>query len=555
MRNINLRYVDEVYDENGLLKEYGLHWPENFNFAYDIVDDIAANEPDMRAVVWASDTGEERIFTFGDLKRLSDRTANYLASLGVRKGDRVMVAMKQRYEFWYLALALHKIGAIMIQATYMLMKHDVEYRINAAEVTAVICTSQTQISDSVDSAEDIPSLRTKVIVGAPKKGWQNFTEGVEKASDEWTRVETKADEIMLIYFTSGTAGNPKMVMHTYTYPLGHILTAKHWQCVEPGGLHFTVSDTGWAKSAWGKIYGQWIMECAVMIYEYDRFEPSDILEVIDRYKVTTLCCPPTMFRMYINAGLENHDLSSLRHCNIAGEALNPDTFKTWQKATGLMLMEGFGQTETTVVIANLRGMTPKPGSMGKPVPQYKVDIIDEEGRSCDPGVNGEIVVGIDPRPPGMMVGYYRNPEKTAETHYGGYHHTGDIAWKDEDGYYWYVGRNDDVIKSSGYRISPFEVESVLVEHPAVLECAVTGIPDPVRGQLVKATIVLRKNYQPSEELKSEIQKFVKKSTAPYKYPRTIEFAEELPKSVSGKIRRKVIRDRDASTNSEGAEEK
>ena len=538
--------MEETYDDEGLLKTIKYRWPDNFNFGYDVVDDIAVHDPDLRAVVWASDTGEERVLTFGDLKRLSDKTANYLISLGVKKGDRVMVMMKQRYEFWYLSVALHKIGAIMIQATYMLTKHDVEYRINAAEVETVICTSQTQITESVDAAENVPSLKKKIIVGTPKEGWLSFAEGVEKASEKLERIQTKADDIMLIYFTSGTAGNPKMVMHDHTYPLGHIQTAKHWQNVAPGGLHFTVSDTGWAKSAWGKIYGQWIMECAVMVYEYDRFDPSDILNIVEKYKVTSLCSPPTMFRMYINAGLEGHDLSSLRYCTIAGEALNPDVFKNWHKSTGIMLMEGFGQTETTVLVGNLTGMTPKPGSMGRPTPQYVVDIVDENGKPCEPGVNGEVVVGIEPRPPGMMIGYYRDPEKTAKTHYGGYHHTGDIAWKDEDGYFWYIGRNDDVIKSSGYRISPFEVESVLLEHPSVLECAITGVPDPVRGQVVKATIVLKKGYEPDEDLKKEIQKFVKKSTAPYKYPRIVEFVQELPKSISGKIRRHVIRDKDAS---------
>ena len=538
--------MEETYDDEGLLKTIKYRWPDNFNFGYDVVDDIAVHDPDLRAVVWASDTRGERVLTFGDLKRLSDKTANYLISLGVKKGDRVMVMMKQRYEFWYLSVALHKIGAIMIQATYMLTKHDVEYRINAAEVETVICTSQTQITESVDAAENVPSLKKKIIVGTPKEGWLSFAEGVEKASEKLERIQTKADDIMLIYFTSGTAGNPKMVMHDHTYPLGHIQTAKHWQNVAPGGLHFTVSDTGWAKSAWGKIYGQWIMECAVMVYEYDRFDPSDILNIVEKYKVTSLCSPPTMFRMYINAGLEGHDLSSLRYCTIAGEALNPDVFKNWHKSTGIMLMEGFGQTETTVLVGNLTGMTPKPGSMGRPTPQYVVDIVDENGKPCEPGVNGEIVVGIEPRPPGMMIGYYRDPEKTAKTHYGGYHHTGDIAWKDEDGYFWYIGRNDDVIKSSGYRISPFEVESVLLEHPSVLECAITGVPDPVRGQVVKATIVLKKGYEPDEDLKKEIQKFVKKSTAPYKYPRIVEFVQELPKSISGKIRRHVIRDKDAS---------
>ena len=356
------------------------------------------------------------------------------------------------------------------------------------------------------------------------------------------RIDTRVTDPMLMYFTSGTSDNPKMVLHSHRYALGHLMTAKHWHQVDPEGIHYTVSDTGWGKSVWGALYGQWIMESAVFVYEYDKFEPHEIMDMIEKHKITTFCCPPTMFRLYLNAGLEGHDLSSLKNCCIAGEALNPDTYQTWYDATGLKLMEGYGQTETTMVVGTLRGMEPKPGSMGKPSPQFEVDIVDEDGNSCPPGVNGEIVVKADAF--GIMIGYYRDEEKTAVTLRGGWHHTGDVAWKDEDGYYWFVGRNDDIIKSSGYRISPFEIESALMLHPAVLECAVTGVPDPVRGQLVKATIILRSGFEPTDELKKEIQNFTKKETAPYKYPRVVEFVETMPKTISGKVRRVEIRNKD-----------
>lgn len=544
MRNINLRYLDETYDENGLLETYKIKYPEDYNFGYDIVDDIAINDPDRVAVVWDSDSGEEHTFTFADIKRMSDKVANCLKSYGIGKGDVVMLILKQRYQFWYTMVALHKIGAIVAPATHMLTKHDIEYRVNAAEVKAIICTDQSNVSKSVEVAENIPSLKLRMLVGKPRDGWLDFDSEVEKASDVFEKVQTRADEPMLMYFTSGTSGNPKMVLHNHTYSLGHIMTAKHWHCVVPDGIHFTVSDTGWGKSVWGKLYGQWIMESAVFVYEYEKFDPHKIMDMIEKHKITTFCCPPTMFRLYLNAGLEGHDLSSLTHCCIAGEALNPDTFKTWYDATGLKLMEGFGQTETTLAICTLRGMTPKPGSMGKPSPQFVVDIVDSEGNSCRPGDNGEIVISVEPRVPGIMMGYYKNDAKTADTFRGGWHHTGDIAWKDEDGYYWYVGRNDDIIKSSGYRISPFEIESALMLHPAVLECAVTGVPDPVRGQLVKATIVLREGFEPTDDLKKAIQEFTKKETAPYKYPRVVDFVKELPKTISGKVRRVEIRNKD-----------
>ena len=542
MRNINLRYVDETYDENGLLKTYKLKCPDNFNFGYDIVDDIAAAEPDRVALVWDSQSGEQHTFTFSDISRMSNKVANYLLSQGIGKGDVVMLILKQRYQFWFCMVALHKIGAIAAPATHMLTKHDIEYRINAASVKAVICTDQSNISGSVEAAENIPSLQLRALVGEKREGWVDFNAEVEKASDVLERIDTRVTDPMLMYFTSGTSDNPKMVLHSHRYALGHLMTAKHWHQVDPEGIHYTVSDTGWGKSVWGALYGQWIMESAVFVYEYDKFEPHEIMDMIEKHRITTFCCPPTMFRLYLNAGLEGHDLSSLKNCCIAGEALNPDTYQTWYDATSLKLMEGYGQTETTMVVGTLRGMEPKPGSMGKPSPQFEVDIVDEDGNSCPPGVNGEIVVKADAF--GIMIGYYRDEEKTAVTLRGGWHHTGDVAWKDEDGYYWFVGRNDDIIKSSGYRISPFEIESALMLHPAVLECAVTGVPDPVRGQLVKATIILRSGFEPTDELKKEIQNFTKKETAPYKYPRVVEFVETMPKTISGKVRRVEIRNKD-----------
>ena len=541
MRNINLRFVDETFDENGLLKKYNLKWPENYNFGYDVVDDIAVNDPDRKAMIWCNPMGEERVFTFADIKRLSDKTANYLMSAGIRKGDKVLVILKRHYQFWYVIVALHKIGAIIVPATFMLTKGDVEYRVNSASIKAAICTDQNGVPDAIDSAENIPSLEIKMVVNHPREGWRFFDEEMESASEDLERQDTRAVEPMLMYFSSGTSGYPKMVLHDHLYSLGHLLTAKHWHNVDPEGIHFTIADTGWGKAVWGKLYGQWFMEGCVFVYDYDKFDPAEIMDIIGKYRITTLCCPPTMFRFFINAGLEGHDLSSLKYCCIAGEALNPDVFNNWKQATGIMLMEGFGQTETTLTIANLRGMIPKPGSMGKPSPQYEVDIVDENGESCAPGQTGEIVIRAEPKPPGLLMCYYRNEDKTKAAIHDGWFHTGDVAWKDEDGYYWYVGRNDDVIKSSGYKISPFEIESVLVLHPAVLECAVTGVPDPIRGQIVKATVVLKDGYQPSEELKKELQNFVKKETAPYKYPRALDFVKELPKTVNGKIMRATIR--------------
>ena len=544
MRNINLRYVRETFDENGLLKHLDIDCPDDFNFGYDIVDDIAVNDPQRLAMVWEHENGECRKFTFADIKRLSDKTCNYLSSKGIGKGDFVMLVLKHSYQFWFICVALHKMGAIAVPATFMLKPHDIEYRIDAAGLKAAIVTDDDDIVESFEGAGNIDKLACRFIVNGHRDGWLDFDREMEECSEVWERVPTKSTDRFLMYFTSGTSGNPKMAVHDYSYPLGHILLAKHWQQVEPDGLHWTVADTGWAKNAWGKFYGQWIMEAAVFVYEYDRFEPHHIMNMIEKHKVSTFCCPPTMFRLYLNAGIEGHDLSSLKNCCIAGEPLSPDTFNTWYKATGLKLMEAFGQTESSVIVGTLRGMTPKPGSMGKPSPQFRVELLDKEGNPVRPGEEGEICVSISPRVPGIFVEYYRDEKKTNETLRDGWHHTGDVAWKDEDGYFWYLGRNDDIIKSSGYRISPFEIESVLVEHPTVLEVAVTGVPDPIRGQLVKATIILREAYQPTDELKKELQQFTKSRTAPYKYPRVIEFVDAIPKSISGKVRRVVIRNRD-----------
>ncbi len=538
-------YLREVKNDKGITVRAHIEVPPDFNFAYDVLDRIALAEPDRRALQWCSVTGAERTFTFGDIKRLSDKTANFLASQGISKGDYVLVVVKHSFQFWYLSIALHKIGAVMVPATFMLRKHDVEYRVSAADIKACVCTATCDIAEQVDLAENIPSLRKRFILNGRRDGWIDFDAGVEAAPEEWARVPNRSDEIMLMYFTSGTTGNPKMVQHDFSYPLGHIITAKNWYCVDPDGLHFTIADTGWIKCAWGKLYAPWMMEAGIFVYEFERFDPSDIMDKVERYRITTLCSPPTMFRMFLNAGVEGHDLSSLTHTGIAGEALSPDTYKKWYERTGLKLMEAFGQTETPPIVGTWDGMEPKPGSMGVPSPLFDVDLVDPEGNSVPPGVDGEIVVRLWHREPGVTVGYLANEEADRVLKEEMVHHTGDIAWKDEDGYFWYVGRNDDIIKSSGYRISPFEIESVLMHHPAVLECAVTGVPDPVRGQLVKATVVLRAGWDGTDEMAKELQDYVKRETAPYKYPRAVEFVAALPKSVSGKIMRRVIRKNDS----------
>jgi acetyl-CoA synthetase len=549
MQGLNLKFVNEVYDEKGTLKKFSLNIPENFNFAYDIVDEMARLEPDKKAMVWCNPHGKEKTFTFADMKRYSDKTANFLKGIGIKKGDMVMLILKRHYEFWFAILALHKLGAIAIPGTALLTTKDLVYRFNAAGIKALICTSDGNIAEYVDAAmAESPTVEHRIITRSERAGWLSFDKETATASENFARPQgsdaISVHDPMLIYFTSGTTGLPKMVVHDHTYPLAHIITAKHWHNVEPDGLHLTVAETGWGKAVWGKLYGQWIMEAAIFVYDFDKFDPSDLLSKIEKYKLTTFCAPPTIYRFLIKEGIENYDLSSLKYVTTAGEALNAEVFNRFYQYTGLKLMEGFGQTETTVLIATLFGMEPKPGSMGKPSPLYDIDLVDEEGITVQPGEIGEIVVKTSGMgQTGVFIGYYHEPERTKSVWHDGFYHTGDTAWRDEDGYFWYVGRTDDIIKSSGYRIGPFEVESVLMEHPAVMECAVTGVPDPVRGQIIKATIVLTRGYTPSDALAKEIQEHVKHQTAPYKYPRIVEFVPELPKTISGKIRRIEIREK------------
>ncbi len=543
----HLNFVNEEYDEKGILSKFEIKYPENFNFGYDIIDKYAEMEPDRRALMWVDLEGNERLFTFGDLSRLSNKAANMFKAMGIKKGDHVMLVLKRNYQFWYCIMALIKLGAIAIPATHLLTAKDFVYRFNAADVKAVCATHSADVAKFVDEADNETGNRliAKYIVNGEREGWTDFDKEIEKYPDTMERVPTKADEIFLLYFTSGTTGYPKMVIHDHTYALAHIQTAKHWHNVDPDGIHLTISDTGWGKAAWGKLYGQLIMGTCLFVYDFDKFVPENMLSVMQKYKITTFCAPPTMFRFFIKAGLQDYDLSSLKYCTIAGEALNPEVYNRWLEYTGLKLMEGFGQTESTLILGNLIGMTPKPGSMGKPTPLYNVDLVDADGNSVPNGEVGEIVVRGDyTHTAGLFRGYYMNKELTDEAWNNGIYHTGDTAWRDEDGYYWYVGRNDDVIKASGYRVGPFEIESVLISHPAVLECAVTGAPHPIRGQVVKATVVLAKGYTPSDELAKELQNHVKKNTAPYKYPRIVEFVPELPKTISGKIKRAEIRKRD-----------
>ena len=467
--------------------------------------------------------------------------------MGIKKGDHVMLVLKRNYQFWYTLFALMKIGAVAIPATHLLTPHDYKYRLEAADVKTIISCNSETVLRNIEETDKLMGgfLTNKLMVNGSREGWVNFDDEIMKYPDTLERIPNKAEDIFLLYFTSGTTAYPKMVIHDHTYALAHIQTAKHWHNVDPDGIHLTISDTGWAKAAWGKIFGQMALGTCIFAYDFEKFIPENMLAVMQKYKITTFCAPPTMFRFFIKAGLENYDLSSLKYCTIAGEALNPEVYYKWLEYTGIKLMEGFGQTESTLMLANTIGMTPKAGSMGKPTPLYNIDLVDAQGNSVPVGEVGEIVVrGEQAKVPGLFKGYYRNQQITDEAWHDGLYHTGDTAWRDEDGYYWYVGRNDDVIKASGYRVGPFEIESVLIEHPAVLECAVTGAPDSIRGEVVKATVVLTKNYTASDELAKELQDHVKRNTAPYKYPRIIEFVDELPKTISGKIMRGEIRKRD-----------
>ena len=538
------KFVECTETENGVLKDVKFKNTESFNFGFDCVDAIAEKYPEKLAMIHLDKNKTERRFTFLDMKKESARCANYFLSLGIRKGDKVMLVLKRHYQFWFAMLALHKIGAIAIPATYQLREHDFVYRFNAAGVKAIVCTSDGDCAEIVDKVQpECPTLTLKVLVGGQREGWKDFDSeyGLFKSSFRRTPDTPSGDDPALMFFSSGTTGNPKMVEHKHTYGLGHFLTARYWHCCEPDGLHFTISDTGWGKSLWGKLYGQWLCEGAVFVYDFERFHASDLLPLFAKYQITTFCAPPTMLRMMIKEDLSRYDFSSVRHMTTAGEALNPEVAMQFKKSTGLEIMEGFGQTETTLTVGNFGGTKVKLGSMGKPSPQYKVMIVDPDGNEVPTGETGEIVIDIsEGSPVGLFTEYYRDEEKTREVMHDGFYHTGDTAWRDEDGYFFYVGRVDDIIKSSGYRIGPFEVESVIMELPYVLECGVSACPDPVRGQVVKASIVLTKGTEPTEELKKEIQDYVKAHTAPYKYPRVVVFRDELPKTISGKIRRNAL---------------
>ena len=550
------RFISRIdYDSyEDLYKNFKISIPDNFNFAYDVVDEYAKNEPKREALVWCDDNDESHIFTFKDLSLASQRTANFLVEQGIKKGDRVMLILRRRYEFWFFLLALHRIGAIAIPATNMLAAEDLEYRFNAAKVKMVVTYDDSAVQKEVDKAKSkCDSVEKLVTVGqTARQNWISFYDDYELFPATFERptgeAATHNDDIMIVYFTSGTSSNPKMVAHTYTYPLGHIVTAKYWQHVIDGGRHLTVAETGWAKALWGKIYGQWIAGSAVFTYDMTVFIPGKLLEKMAEYKVTTFCAPPTVYRYILQHGISKYDLSSLQYCTTAGESLNLDIYEKFYQQTGIRLQEGYGQTELTLTTGNFGFSEPHPGSMGKPSPGYRMEIVNAEGQPCADDEVGELIIKIDQgKPFGMFGGYYNDPERTEKVFEGGVYHTGDTATRDKDGFFWFVGRTDDLIKSSGYRISPFEVEEVLHKHPAVLEVAVTGVEDKSRGQAVKATVVLQKGYEASKDLAKEIQLFAKNIAASYKSPRIIDFVTELPKTISGKIRRATIRDKDAST--------
>lgn len=529
------------------IRNFRIRVPADFNFAYDVVDAYAAEEPDKKALLWTDDRGGEIQFTFADMKRETDRTASYFQSLGIGRGDMVMLILKRRYEFWFSILALHKLGAVAIPATHLLTRKDVVYRCNMAGIKAIVAAGEPVITGHIAAAmPESPTTKLLISVGPEvPEGFLDFHEGIRHAAPfvRPQHVNTN-DDIMLMYFTSGTTGEPKMVAHDFTYPLGHISTGCFWHNLHEGSLHLTIADTGWAKAAWGKLYGQWLAGANIFVYDHEKFTPADILRKIGQYRITSLCAPPTIYRFLIREDLSKYDLSSLEYCTTAGEALNGAVYDTFKRLTGVRLMEGFGQTETTLTLATFPWMEPKPGSMGVPNPQYDIDLLTPDGRSAEDGEQGQIVIRTDRgKPLGLFKEYYLNDGMMHEVWHDGVYYTGDVAWRDEDGYFWFVGRADDVIKSSGYRIGPFEVESALMTHPAVVECAITGVSDEIRGQVVKATIILGDKYRPraGEELIRELQDHVKQITAPYKYPRIIEFVDELPKTISGKIRRKAIR--------------
>ncbi|MCQ2427344.1 MAG: AMP-binding protein [Clostridia bacterium] len=535
------------FDENGIVNGIKFKNEDKFNFAFDVVDKIAAKAPGKRAMLWVGADKRDHSFTFADMSKYSNMTANYLMSLGIKKGDRVMLVLKRHYQFWFCILALHKIGAIAIPATNQLVQHDFEYRFKTGQVNAILCTADGDTYKHAEkAAESFPGL-IKVMVGGKAEGWYDYNSEMALCSDSFPRTADSpcGDDPMIMLFTSGTSGYPRIAAHSYKYPLGHYMTARCWHSVHPDGLHFTISDTGWGKALWGKLYGQWLCEAPVFTYDFDRFNPADVLPLFEKYRITTFCAPPTIYRYLIREDLSKYNLSSIVYATTAGEALNPEVSNLFYNATGLRIMEAFGQTETTMAIGNIDGTMPKPGSMGQPSPQCKVARPNDDAQPRAPGETGEICIDVhDGKPCGLFLGYYNDQAATDRVLHDGYYHTGDTATVDEDGYFWYVGRTDDVIKSSGYRIGPFEIESVIMELPYVLECAITAVPDEIRGQIVKATIILTKGTVGTDALKKEIQTYVKNHTAPYKYPRIVEFVDELPKTISGKIRRVEIRKRD-----------
>ena len=543
-RRIYHNFIIPTEDDQGNLTAIDFKNEDQFNFACDVIDALGTEKPDRRAMLHISEDGTERTFTFQDMKKESARAANYFKAMGIKRGDRVMLVLKRHYQFWFAVLGLHKLGAVAIPATNQLLAKDFAYRFQAADVRAILCTADGDVANAVDEAAgQHAGLAHKILVGGSREGWHNFDEEYAMYSSHYTRTEDApcGSDPMLMFFTSGTSGYPKLAAHNYKYPLGHFITAKYWHGVRPDGLHLTISDTGWAKSMWGKLYGQWLCEAGLFVYDFDRFDAEKILPKFAQYGITTFCAPPTMYRMLAKQDLSRFDLSSIQHASTAGEALNPEVYRQFQNATGLDIMEGFGQSESTLIIGNLVGSDHKLGSMGKPVPLYNVQLLDSDGNPVDPGETGEICIDISKGLPcGLSFAYEGSPDVTAETWRDGFYHTGDLAWKDEDGFYWYVGRADDVIKSSGYRIGPFEIENVIMELPYVLECGVSAVPDEVRGQVVKASIVLVKGHEGSDALRKEIQDYVKSRTAPYKYPRIVEFRDSLPKTVSGKIIRKQL---------------
>lgn len=543
MTRIYEKFIKTREDEKGVLQEISFLNTENFNFAYDVVDELVVTCPDKRAMLYVDEDKNEREFTYRDLSEFSSRTANYFKKLGIKKGSRVMLVLKRHYQFWFAILALHKLGAIVIPSTHQMKEEDYAFRFDVGDISAIFCTHEGGVTTEIDKAlakKDYGIV--KIMTGIPVEGWHSFDEEMPKESVDFERVNVGGEDTMLMFFTSGTTGYPKMVTHNYKYPLGHFITAKYWQHVNPDGLHFTLSDTGWGKALWGKIYGQWLCEAAVFVYDMDNFVPHDFLSLFSAYNISTFCAPPTAYRVFVKRDLEKYELSKLEYVTTAGEALNAEVWQQFYDKTGLEIMEGFGQTETTLSLCNLYGTTPKPGSMGKPSPQYDVDLIDIDGNSLPPGEVGEVVIRTDKGVPcGLFSGYYGDEEGKENSWYDDIYHTGDTAYKDEDGYYWYVGRTDDLIKSCGYRVGPFEVESVLMELPYIMECAVVGIPDKNRGQIVKAIVVLTEGIKGTKALAREIMSYAKDHMASFKCPRRVEFVEELPKTISGKIRRVELR--------------